>query len=204
MEAPDTILDAAEDLFATRGYNAATIKEIGHRAGVNPALLYYYFADKAALYQAVLARIGEGLRDRVVARLEQAQSVDEIIAAIVAAQTELLVRHPKAAALIIREMLDSDAAHALPIFHEFAGKLFRPVTDAIERGKAAGTIRADLDARFATVSTVAQLVYFTLARPMIRVLFDQGPSYPTPDDVKAFGLHAARFAMAGIRGPSTQ
>jgi hypothetical protein len=76
------------------------------------------------------------------------------------------------------------------------------VTDAIEKGKAAGTIRADLDPRFATISTIAQLVYFTLAQPIVRILLDQGPSYPTPDDVRGFGRHAAGFAVAGIRGPS--
>lgn len=63
-------------------------------------------------------------------------------------------------------------------------------------------IRADLDPRFATISTIAQLVYFTLAQPLIRILLDQGPSYPTPDDVRIFGRHAAGFAVAGIRGPT--
>lgn len=202
MLARDTILDAAEELFAARGFKAATIKEIGLRARTNPALLYYYFPDKAGLYQAVLARIGGALQAGAAARLEQAESVDQIIEAIVGAQTDLLVRHPKAPALLIREMVDHDAAHALPMFHRLADQLFRPLTDAIERGKTAGAIQADLDARFATVSTVAQMVYFTIARPVIRVLLDQGPSYPTREDVKAFGLHAARFAVAAIRSPS--
>ncbi len=201
MATVETILDAAEELFAARGFKAATIKEIGLRAQTNPALLFYYFPDKAGLYQAVLVRIGAALRDGAVARLEHARSADQIIEAIVGAQTDLLIRHPKAPSLIIREMMDHDAAHALPMFHQFAGQLFRPLADAIDRGKATGAIRADLDARFATVSTLSQLVYYTLAQPVIRVLLDQGPSYPTPEDVKAFGAHAADFAIAGMRGP---
>ena len=196
------ILDAAEDLFATRGFEATTIKEIGQRAEVNPALLYYYFPDKAGLYQAVLARIGMGLKEGATTRLELARTVDEIIEAIVGAQTDLLVRHPRAATLMIREMIDHEAAHALPMVHELAVRLFRPVTEAIERGKATGAIRADLDSRFATISTFAQLVYFTLAQPVIRIFLDQGPSYPTADDIKTFGHHAARFAVAGMRGPT--
>lgn len=196
------ILDAAEDLFATQGFEPTTTKEIGLRAGVNPGLLYYYFSDKAGLYRAVLGRIATALGEGATARLERAGTAEEVIEAIVEAQTELLIRHPRAATLIIRELIDHQAAHAQPIIHELAVGLFRPVTEAIEKGKAAGAIRADLDPRFATISTIAQLVYFTLAQPLIRILLNQGPSYPTPDDVRGFGRHAAGFAKAGIRGSS--
>ena len=200
--APQAILDAAEELFATQGFNSTTIKEIGFRAQVNPALLYYYFPDKAGLYRAVLARIGARLKEGAAARLAGARTVEEVIEAIVGAQTDLLARHPRAATLMIREMIDHDAAHALPMVHELAVQLFRPVTEAIERGKSSGAIRADLDSRFATLSTLGQLVYFTLAQPVIRIFLEQGPSYPAPSDVKAFGRHAAAFAAAGMRGSS--
>ncbi|MSR01271.1 MAG: TetR/AcrR family transcriptional regulator [Gemmatimonadetes bacterium] len=196
------ILDAAEELFATQGFDPTTIKEIGRRAGVNPGLLYYYFPDKAGLYQAVLGRIATTLSQGATARLERAGTAEEVIEAIVEAQAELLIRHPRAVTLIIREMIDHQAAHAQPVIHELAVRLFRPVAEAIEKGKATGMIRADLDPRFATISTIAQLVYFTLAQPLIRILLDQGPSYPTPDDVRIFGRHAAGFAVAGIRGPT--
>ncbi|MEP7176615.1 MAG: helix-turn-helix domain-containing protein, partial [Gemmatimonadales bacterium] len=52
----DLILDAAERLFADQGFARTTIKQIGRQAGVNSALLYYYFADKDRLYREVLAR----------------------------------------------------------------------------------------------------------------------------------------------------
>lgn len=198
------ILDAAEELFATQGFEPTTIKQIGQRAGVNTALLYYYFPDKAGLYHEVLGRIGTGLRDGAAARLEQAGTVEEIIGAVVAAQADLLIRHPRAATLMIREMIDHDAAHAQPIIDEIALRLFKPVTQAIERGKASGAIRADLDPRFAAISTFSQLVYFTLAKPVIRILLDRGPAFPGPDDVMSFGHHAAEFAVAGMRGSSTK
>ena len=52
----DQILDAAERLFAAQGFARTTIKDIGREAGVNSALLYYYFADKDQLYREVLRR----------------------------------------------------------------------------------------------------------------------------------------------------
>jgi len=51
------ILDAAEQLFAQRGYDRASLGEIGRRAGVSAALPAYFFGCKEALYAAVLDRL---------------------------------------------------------------------------------------------------------------------------------------------------
>lgn len=48
------ILTAARAEFTEHGYNAATIRAIARRAGVDPALVYHFFTDKPALYAATL------------------------------------------------------------------------------------------------------------------------------------------------------
>lgn len=50
------ILDAAEAEFTTHGYSGASIRAIARRAGVSSALLYWFFANKAKLFAAVLTR----------------------------------------------------------------------------------------------------------------------------------------------------
>jgi AcrR family transcriptional regulator len=52
----DALLDAADALFHERGYEAATVREIGERAGVDPALIARYFGGKQGLYLATLER----------------------------------------------------------------------------------------------------------------------------------------------------
>src|SRR4051794_7679263 len=49
------LLDAAGELFHERGYDATTIREIGERADVDPALISRYFGCKEGLYLAVMA-----------------------------------------------------------------------------------------------------------------------------------------------------
>jgi AcrR family transcriptional regulator len=49
------LLRAATKLFDERGYDAATTREIGERAGLDPALIARYFGGKSGLYMAVLA-----------------------------------------------------------------------------------------------------------------------------------------------------
>ncbi|MEZ5078579.1 MAG: helix-turn-helix domain-containing protein [Solirubrobacterales bacterium] len=51
------ILDAAEVVFARKGYDAATLVEIGREAGMSGTLPSYFFGDKDGLYDAVIARL---------------------------------------------------------------------------------------------------------------------------------------------------
>ncbi|MFI9227491.1 TetR family transcriptional regulator [Streptomyces rimosus] len=53
------LLEAAEALFAERGYERATVRDIAERAGVNQALLFRYFGSKKALFGEVVARGGQ-------------------------------------------------------------------------------------------------------------------------------------------------
>jgi AcrR family transcriptional regulator len=48
------LLDAADALFHERGYDAATVRDIGERAAVDPALIARYFGSKEGLYLATL------------------------------------------------------------------------------------------------------------------------------------------------------
>jgi AcrR family transcriptional regulator len=50
----DRLLKAASDLFADRGYDRTTSRDIGERAGVDPTMIARYFGGKAQLYIAVL------------------------------------------------------------------------------------------------------------------------------------------------------
>ncbi|MCW2989301.1 MAG: TetR/AcrR family transcriptional regulator [Solirubrobacterales bacterium] len=56
------ILDKAEAMFAERGYNVPLV-EVGEYAGVDTALMRYYFGDKEELFRAVFARRGEAINE---------------------------------------------------------------------------------------------------------------------------------------------
>lgn len=52
----DKILEAAIKLFAEKGFNGTTTKEIAEKAGVNEALIFRYFSTKRDLYGAIIER----------------------------------------------------------------------------------------------------------------------------------------------------
>ena len=53
---PDQLLDAAQTVFAEDGLRAASLRAIAHRAGCDPALIYYHFDSKEGLFAALLRR----------------------------------------------------------------------------------------------------------------------------------------------------
>ncbi|MBX3477519.1 MAG: TetR family transcriptional regulator [Brevundimonas sp.] len=52
----ESILDAAEDLFSKHGFYGVTIREVAREAGVDTALVHYYFTAKKGLFDAVFLR----------------------------------------------------------------------------------------------------------------------------------------------------
>ncbi len=71
LETRGRILDAAEELFAARGIDAVTLRDIAGLAEVDTALLHYYFEDKNGILDAVLARRGTILHHEVIEGLSQ-------------------------------------------------------------------------------------------------------------------------------------
>ena len=68
------LLEAADALFDERGYDAATVREIGERAGVDAALIARYFGSKEGLYLATLEQ-----EPRTAMPADLAQAVEHML-----------------------------------------------------------------------------------------------------------------------------
>jgi TetR/AcrR family transcriptional regulator len=198
----EQILDAAERLFADQGFSRTTIKQIGQAAGVNSALLYYYFGDKERLYRSVLERLVSRLVSRTLRRLGADTSPPQRIRGFIEAQVETIIANPQLPKLFMREMLDHDAAHAVEQIQHLAATSFKGLCDTIEQGQREGTFRSDIDPKFAAISTVGQVAYFSLARPAVRILLGAGKEGPSQETIQAFARHAADFALAALGSSS--
>src|ERR1700685_1814561 len=89
-EKPDTksrILDAAENLFGNKGFDATSLRDITAEADVNLAAVNYHFQSKESLIDAVIARRIEPVNRRRMEMLEAAgpnPSVEQILTAFLA------------------------------------------------------------------------------------------------------------------------
>lgn len=200
----DTILDAAEALFARQGFTATTIKHIATEANVNSALLYYYYANKETLYRAMLQRILGQLVARGTDAMDRATTHSDRIRAFVRAQVELLAQHPHFPRLLVREMVDHQAAHAEEAITSTMAGAFKRLCSVIEAGQKDGVFRSTSDARFAAISTISQVAYFAIARPAVGILLGHGTAGPPRDVAEKFFVHAEDFALAALMATSPQ
>ena len=197
-ETPDTILDAAEELFAKQGFAATTTKQIGSAAGVNPALIHYYFGNKEGLYRALLGRLFESIIAKGAQQLASSPPPDVAVRALVGVQSETMIAHPSLPRLLGRELVDQGMTHAGEYVARLSDTLFRRLCELIRGGQEAGMFRRDLDPRFAAVSVISLVPYFHIARPVVGILLDSSPGGPDEATMRAYGRHAAEFALAAL------
>jgi AcrR family transcriptional regulator len=90
----DRIIEVAERLFAMRGYNGVSLRDITREAGVDVALVKYYFDSKQGLFDSLLQRRADVLnRERAAAlKVVLARSDPAPVEEIINAFTEPLVR----------------------------------------------------------------------------------------------------------------
>jgi TetR/AcrR family transcriptional regulator len=118
------ILDAAERLFAERGYNATSLSDVGTAAGVSRGTPGYFFGSKAELYEAVLERCFAEVREAVRAgrarTLTGQYSAEAILAGAVSDYFDFLAARPNFIRLIEREALGGGGM--LDVGHLSAGQ----------------------------------------------------------------------------------
>jgi TetR/AcrR family transcriptional regulator len=106
------ILDAAESLFAERGFKGTSFTEVGAAAGLSRGAPGYFFGTKAELYRAVLDRAFTEVREAVRAgrarALASQQSAEVILAGAVSDYFDFLAARPNFVRLIEREALSND------------------------------------------------------------------------------------------------
>lgn len=197
-ETSDSILDAAEELFAKQGFAATTTKQIGSAAGVNPALIHYYFGNKEGLYRALLRRLFESIIARGARQLASSPPPDVAVRALIGVQSETMVAHPSFPRLLARELVDHGMTHAGEYVTQLSDTLFRRLCELIRGGQEAGMFRRDMDPHFAAASVISLVPYFHIARPVFGILLDSGPDGPDEQTMRAYGRHAAEFALAAL------
>lgn len=103
-ETEQRILDAAHTVFLRRGTAGARMQEIAREAGVNAALLHYYFRNKERLGEAVFQRAATQLLPNVIRILASDADLDDKVAQVVEVELTRLSETPYLPGYIISEL----------------------------------------------------------------------------------------------------
>src|SRR5215470_474944 len=163
-----TILAAAEQIFAKAGLAGARTDDIASAAGVNKALLYYYFKSKRGLYEAVVEDHFREFNRRALEVLAAPDAARTVLLRYVSLYFDFISARQRYAALYQQLM----TARGQPL-ERLVRKYFLPRTSAfnklLERGIRGGEFRR-IDARHAAISIVGLIVFYFSAAPVLRLL----------------------------------
>lgn len=117
------ILDCAEPLFARKGYDACSLRDIAGAAGIREPGVYNYFANKEALFDAVLTRALHPMAEILEAHLQapDAQKLAELPALMI----DLFHQHPHAAAFFNQALTGDDQSPGTRLNKAWLKRLLR-------------------------------------------------------------------------------
>lgn len=169
-ETEERIFRAALDVFAMKGKDGARMQEIADLAGINKAMLHYYFRSKEKLYEAVFEYVFNRFSVREIqATLEDAKNYRETLRAFINGFIEIHQNDPAVMRLMVNENLAGGTTMGKIISkasHESsAPSLFvRKTMQAVARGE----IRA-IDPHHLVLTIISSCLFFLIWEPTIKI-----------------------------------
>jgi TetR/AcrR family transcriptional regulator len=171
------ILEAAMREFAQEGMAGARMEAIADSAGVNKALLHYYFRDKERLYGAALDHVFASLSQRVLKVLECDLPPQKKIMAYAGAHFDFVAASPVCPRLVQREMMRA-GRHGSPHMRRIAKRYLQPVmaklVALLREGMTGGQFR-QVDPQHFVLSLIAMNVFYFSSAPMIGLITGRNP-----------------------------
>jgi TetR/AcrR family transcriptional regulator len=174
------ILEAAVREFSREGIAGARTDAIADRAGVNKALLYYYFKDKETLYGAVLDQAFGGLITTVLKVLERDLRPREKVLAYAGAHFDYIASHARYPRIVQGEMMRAGRGGSAQL-ERIVKHYFRPLSgklaEVIREGQASGEFRSGDPQQF-LLSIIAVIVFYFINAPLMRMVSGVDPMSP--------------------------
>ena len=165
----ERLLGAARELFLRYGYRAVSSRQIGAAAGVNFAMIRYYFGGKPGLYREIL----QGLVPPEIAGLDAMQvgRGGAKLADILSNITRVWAANPWIAGFVVREVLVPGGPMRTMFLREFPERLAPIVERALRAEIERGALRSDLDPKLLVLSVVSLAVFPFLGFPLTSRVF---------------------------------
>lgn len=202
MSIKEKILDIAEDMFLSRGYDSVSVRDITQAAGANVASVNYHFNCKKDLYREVfrrrLKKTSSKMLDFIEAELARIDKPDEtdVIRTIVGAFIVRFLQSEdseKFLTIISQEMSENGIARDI-FLEEAVFPIHKMFHQAIS---AAHPDLPDEKLLLCISSIFGQIFHFIRAKSVIRLTV--GREY-NEDFVKTIIDHITEFSVNGIRG----
>jgi TetR/AcrR family transcriptional regulator len=195
------LLDAAQRLFLKHGFERVTARQIAAQAGTTPAMIHYYFTNKLGLFRAMLQRAIEPFQQLLGGALAARRSEGLDLRAVITAHMHTAAANPWIATLVINEVFAEKGRFRATFIRDVASKLAPMLLELLERGRAAGRFRAEMEPRYAALSLLSLCVFPFVSRavtgPVLGVKLEGA-------ELERLIAHTADIYLSGIEKKKTE
>lgn len=165
----EVLISATRELMKSMPPGQITRLDIARAAGVDPALIRYYFGDKSALLVAAVLQAGSELRERQARGYAEGTSARDKIRRRIFILLETLYQDPSLHHLIIERIIHSKSKPARRLRDDLVYRTCDELAAVIEEGVAAGEFRR-VDHRHLFLATVGACSFPMAERPLFAEL----------------------------------
>ncbi|NOR74077.1 MAG: TetR family transcriptional regulator [Draconibacterium sp.] len=164
----EKILNAAQTVFIKKGMDGSRMQEIADEAGINKALLHYYFRTKQKLFEAIFKKVFKHTFPNIGDFMLSDLQIEEKLATFIEKYISLLLKNPFFPAFIIKEISRDPDFLATVIRSQGVNpnKLFEMFENEMEAGK----IRK-MDPRDLMINILSLSIFPFVAKPLINIMF---------------------------------
>lgn len=160
------IIQAARKVFLQKGMAGARMMEIATEAGINKALLHYYFRSKEKLFMAIFKESIEEMGQRINLVFSKKMPLDETIRNFVDQYMDMLIEHPYLPGFVVYEINRNPELLIQTVLQSSKKPNPLPFIQQLNEAIANGTIKAINPVNF-IINLVSLCVFPFIARPML-------------------------------------
>jgi len=194
-EAASRIVTVAERLFAERGFDGVSIRDIAEAAGISKANVFHHFANKSELYRAVIERCSDEFRRLLQNHIRQAGSWQELADQFAFEHLRRTMEQSSATRLFLRQLIGVDAAEGKELLENSVVRNFTFATEAIAEFQRRGEIDQRLNPAVLTLTLLGSHLSLFLMHELLqrtdsgRELTDLETYHRAVMDLLTDGLH---------------
>ncbi len=181
-ETEERIFEAALHVFARKGKDGARMQEIADAAGINKAMLHYYFRSKDKLYEAVFAFVFRHFMDTLGAPIRDTATFEETLRTFIDGYIDAVKDNLDVVRLMVNENLSGGAVMGTGLKQAMHAMELAPPRLFVEKLSAAiadGEVRP-VDPKQTLLSVISCCLFFFINLPTVRIM------NPEAQDLEAF------------------
>lgn len=191
----DKILAAAQNVFIQKGMDGARMQEIANEAGINKALLHYYFRTKEKLFEAIFKKVFNKILPNVMLMVESDKPIEQKLGVFIESYIDLLQKNPFLPTFILKEMNRNPDLLASMIKN--TGVNPSKIFTMFEREMDAGRIRR-MDPRDLMINILSMSIFPIASKPLMTIMFFENDKKAYNEFINSRKLSVKEFVLNSI------